>query len=181
MRMMDETEKFIPKALVLLYPKLKRFAVSLTGSMDRADDLVQHTCEWVLRNPPQAALPGTRLDCWLYGLIRLAWVDQQREDLRTSALLDIDDLPSAEGSSQAENWLMLDEVYREIIRLPEEHRTVLILVSIDGLSYRETAEILEVPVGTVMSRVARARLALAKRLKEPRPDPDNTLTIQRSR
>jgi RNA polymerase sigma-70 factor, ECF subfamily len=180
--MMDETEKFIPKALVLLYPKLKRFAVSLTGSMDRADDLVQHTCEWVLRNPPQAALPGTRLDCWLYGLMRLAWVDQQREDLRTSALLDdAGDRPSAEGSSQAENWLMLDEVYQKIIRLPEEHRTVLILVSIDGLSYRETAEILEVPVGTVMSRVARARLALAKRLKAPRPDPDNTLTIQRSR
>ena len=98
MRMMDETEKFIPKALVLLYPKLKRFAVSVTGSMDRADDLVQHTCEWVLRNPPQAALPGTRLDCWLYGLMRLAWVDQQREDLRTSALLDIDDLPSAKAA-----------------------------------------------------------------------------------
>jgi RNA polymerase sigma-70 factor, ECF subfamily len=181
MRMMAETEEFIPKALVLLYPKLKRFAVSLTGSMDRADDLVQHTCEWVLRNPPQA-LPGTRLDCWLYGLMRLAWIDQQREDLRTSALLDdAGDRPSAEGSSQAENWLMLDEVYQKIIRLPEEHRTVLILVSIDGLSYRETAEILEVPVGTVMSRVAHARLALAKQLKEPRPDPDSTLKVQRSR
>ena len=76
---------------------------------------------------------------------------------------------------------MLDEVYQKIIRLPEEHRTVLILVSIDGLSYRETAEILEVPVGTVMSRVARARLALAKRLKAPQSDPDNTLKIQRSR
>jgi RNA polymerase sigma-70 factor, ECF subfamily len=58
---------------------------------------------------------------------------------------------------------------------------VLILVSIDGLSYRETAEILEVPVGTVMSRLACARVALAKRLKMPRPDPDNTLKIQRSR
>jgi RNA polymerase sigma-70 factor, ECF subfamily len=179
--MMDETEEFIPKALVLLYPKLKRFAVSLTGSMDRADDLVQHTCECALRQSPQG-LPEARLDSWLYRIMRRAWIDQQRADLRTGALLDdAGDRPSAEGSSQAENWLMLDEVYREIIRLPEEHRTVLILVSIDGLSYRETAEILEVPVGTVMSRVARARLALAKRLKEPRPDPDNTLTIQRSR
>jgi|SRR3954453_7797475 RNA polymerase sigma-70 factor (ECF subfamily) len=166
--MMDE--KFIPKALVLLYPKLKRFAVTLTGSLDRADDLVQRTCEWVLRHPPQA-LPGTRLECWLYGLMRLAWVDQQREDLRTRALLDADDLPSADGSSQAENWLMLDEVYREIIQLPEEQRTVLILVSIDGLSYREVAEILEVPVGTVMNRLARARLALANRIKAPHPIP----------
>jgi RNA polymerase sigma-70 factor, ECF subfamily len=181
MRMMDETEEFIPKALVLLYPKLKRFAVSLTGSMDRADDLVQHTCECALRQSPQG-LPEARLDSWLYRIMRHAWIDQQRADLRTGALPDdAGDRPSAEGSSQAENWLMLDEVYQKIIRLPEEHRTVLILVSIDGLSYRETAEILEVPVGTVMSRVARARLALAKRLKAPRPDPDNTLTIQRSR
>jgi RNA polymerase sigma-70 factor (ECF subfamily) len=179
--MMDETEEFIPKALVLLYPKLKRFAVSLTGSMDRADDLVQHTCECALRQSIRG-LPETRLDSWLYRIMRHAWIDQQRADLHTRAFLDdADDLPSPEASLQAENWVMLDEVYREIIRLPEEHRTVLILVSIDGLSYRETAGILEVPISTVMRRVARARLALAKRIKAPQSDPDNTLKIRRSR
>lgn len=163
---MDEMEEFIPQALVSLYPKLKRFAVTLTGSMDRADDLVQRTCEWVLRNSPPA-LPAIRLDCWLYGLMRLDWLDQQREDDRTSALPDIYDKPNLEGASQAENWLMLDEVFREIIRLPEAQRTVLILVSIDGLSYREVAEFLDIPVGTVMSRLARARLELADRIEAP--------------
>ena len=146
--------------------------------MDRADDLVQHTCECALRQSPQG-LPEARLDSWLYRIMRRAWIGQQRADLRTRALLDdADDLPSAEGGLQAENRLLLDEVYRELMRLPEEQRTVLILVSIDGLSYRETAEILEVPIGTVMSRVSRARLALAKRIEALPPDPDNVLKIR---
>jgi RNA polymerase sigma-70 factor (ECF subfamily) len=144
--------------------------------MDRADDLVQNACECALRQSTRGP-PETHLESWLYRIMRRAWIDQQhRGDLSPRAPLDdAGDLPSAEGGSRAEDWLMLDEVYREIMQLPEEQRTVLTLVSIDSLSYREAAEILEVPIGTVMSRLSRARLALAQRLKAPPPEPGNVL------
>jgi RNA polymerase sigma-70 factor, ECF subfamily len=172
--MMDETERFIPNALVQLYPKLKRFAVNLTGSLDRADDLVQHACERALSHSAPG-LPETRLDRWLYRVMYHAWIDQQRRaGLRTRAPLDdAGGVPGAGGGSQAEDRLMLDEVYQELLRLPEDQRTVLTLVCLDGLSYRETAEILGISIGTVMSRVSRARLILAKRLEAPLLGSDN--------
>jgi len=176
---MEKTEDHIRNALVPLYPRLKRFAISLTGSMDGADDLVQHACERALTRISQWT-PGTRLDSWLYRIMHNAWIDEQRcAYLRTHACLDdAADVPSDEGRAQAENRLMLDAVFRELLHLPEEQRAVLTLVCIDGLSYKEAADILGICIGTVMSRISRSRIALAKRIEISSPRPDNILKIR---
>src|SRR3712207_4903408 len=128
---MEDTDKLVQNSLVRLYPKLKRFALSLTGSMDRADDLVQHACEIALRQSSRG-LCESHIDSWLYHLMRRTWIAQQKPtDLRTSTpLADADDLADLDSRSQADDRLMLDAVYRELMRLPTEQRTVLTLVCI---------------------------------------------------
>lgn len=108
-----------------------------------------------------------------------AWIDEQRSAFRrTRAPLDeASDVECEEGAVAAENLLMLDAVYRALLQLPEEQRSVLTLVCIDGLSYKETAQILGICVGTVMSRVSRGRLALAKRIEVPSPRSDNIVKL----
>ncbi|UEM07923.1 RNA polymerase sigma factor (plasmid) [Skermanella rosea] len=175
---MKTTEDHIRSNLVPLYPRLKRFAVSLTGSLDSAEDLVQHACERALERSEQWT-PGTRLDNWLYCIMHRAWIDEQRSAFRrTRAPLDeASDVECGEGATAAENLLMLDAVYRTLLQLPEEQRSVLTLVCVDGLSYKETAQILGICVGTVMSRVSRGRIALAKRIEEPSSRSDNIVKL----
>jgi RNA polymerase sigma-70 factor (ECF subfamily) len=138
----------------------------LTGSFDSGDDLVQQACERALARASQWQ-PGTRLDSWLYRIMRNAWVDERRSARHCSQapLEAADDSIGDDGETVTSARLTLDAVRRELGRLPEEQRAVLILVCVDGLSYREAAEILSIPVGTVMSRIARGRLALAERIE----------------
>lgn len=147
--------------LVAHLPRLRRFAWGLAGSRDEGDDLVQSACEKALARSHQFA-PGSRLDSWLFRIVQTTWVDRLRQ--RRTRRTDADDealAAVADGRGHAgEARLALGTVERAIAALPEEQRGVLLLVSIDGASYREAAEILDIPIGTVMSRLARARLAL---------------------
>jgi len=161
-RMADD---YMRHALVLLYPRLRRFAIRLAGSPIKADDLVQDACERALSRQHQWQR-GTRLDSWLYRIIYNCWTDEQRSARvrKTAPLEDAANIPADEGERVIDARLILEVVCRELDNLPDEQRAVLVLVCIKGLSYREVAAILGIPIGTVMSRLARGRLALAHRI-----------------
>jgi RNA polymerase sigma-70 factor, ECF subfamily len=152
--------------MVVLLPRLRAFARALARTSDAADDLVQATCEKALRSL-HLWTPGTRLDSWMFRIMQNEWIDTKR---RTRPQVEIDEpaiqplLVGEDGRRTVEARLTLDQVRALIERLPEEQRTVLTLICLEDMSYRETAEILEIPIGTVMSRLGRARNALAKAL-----------------
>ncbi|MFN3971367.1 MAG: RNA polymerase sigma factor [Gemmobacter sp.] len=154
--------------MIRMLPRLRAFARSLTRAQDTADDLVQVTCEKALRNLSGFA-PGTRLDSWLFRIMRNAWIDQTRAR-RDTISIDADeggfDLPGEDGRDVALNRLHLAQVRRVIDGLPEDQRVVMMLVCVEGLRYREAAAALGIPEGTVMSRLSRARLALAEALRD---------------
>jgi RNA polymerase sigma-70 factor, ECF subfamily len=161
--MVDEAMRH---ALVLLYPRLRRFAIRLAGSVVDADDLVQHACERAL-SFDRRWKPGTRLDSWLYRVIQNCWSDEKKS-ARTRFQTQFDDagnIGADDGERKVDARLILEVACRELRHLPEEQRAVLVLICMDGLSYREVAATLHIPMGTVMSRLARGRLALARRIE----------------
>ena len=152
--------------LVVLVPRLRRFAYSLVGNPQDADDLVQAACEKALRNAAQFR-PGTRMDSWMYRIVQTLWLDDKRRGRTRGTAIDPEDaFLSDEGKAARlpEDRMMLAQVRGAMATLPEAQREVLALVAIEGLSYKETAEVLALPVGTVMSRLSRAREALLPKL-----------------
>jgi RNA polymerase sigma-70 factor (ECF subfamily) len=153
--------------LVRLLPRLRRFACGLTGSVDDGDDLVQSACERALTRLDQFR-PGTRLDSWMYRIVQNLWIDQRRaRQARPEAGMEPADLAAlAVGDAERElsSRLAMATVQRAVRNLSEDQRSVLLLVCVEGLSYKAAAEVLDVPLGTVMSRLARARLAVGQAL-----------------
>ena len=152
--------------LVALLPRLRRFGLSLTRSQDKADDLVQAACERALR-ALESYQPGTRLDSWMFRIMRNLWIDEVRKARTQGQHDDVDshfDLAGDDGVKGVELRSEANAVEQAILRLPEEFRSVLVLVCVDELSYREAADVLGIPIGTVMSRLARARKAVANDL-----------------
>lgn len=148
--------------LVELVPRLRRFAYGLTGSKADADDLVQAACERALKNAERFER-GTRMDRWMYRIVQNLWLDGRRRARVRGFAVDPDEAgltDDGRGARAPEDRLMLAQVRAAMAALPKAQRAVLALVAIEGLSYRETAEVLEVPIGTVMSRLSRARDAL---------------------
>jgi RNA polymerase sigma-70 factor (ECF subfamily) len=141
---------------------LRKFCISLTGSVADGDDLLQATVERVLEKGMPADAHVAR---WAYRVCKNAWIDEIRaRDVRQKyphLVTDEDnDSPSAEQSAIGEREL--ESVSAALGGLPAEQRLALTLVAIDGKTYAEAAEILEVPVGTIMSRIARARRQLVE-------------------
>jgi RNA polymerase sigma-70 factor, ECF subfamily len=152
--------------LVALLPRLRRFARSLTGQPEDTDDLVQASLERALRSRSLWE-PGTRLDAWIFTIMRNLWIDQIRHRKVSGDRITVHDaeqLSGSDGRVVADCRITLADVVALIAALPGEQRAVVQSVCIDDLSYRETAERLKTPIGTVMSRLARARLALAAAL-----------------
>lgn len=152
--------------LIAVLPRLRRFARGLTGSTVDADDLVQAACERALARRHQFQ-EGTRFDSWMFRIVQTIWIDQIR-----SRSVRKEETEAAEGRMgsdepvrRAEARVALDEVRRAVGRLSPDQRVALVLVTVDGLSYKEAAEVVQVPVGTIMSRLARARLALQLQLE----------------
>jgi RNA polymerase sigma-70 factor (ECF subfamily) len=154
----------IGQELVALLPRLRRFAWVLCRSQPLADDLVQGACERALANAGSWT-PGTRFDAWMFRILRNHWIDHLRrtraegmtEDVATQTQLIGDP-----GEGPILSKLVLSEVQQAIDSLPQEQREVLVLVCAEDLSYREAADVLNVPIGTVMSRLARARKRLVE-------------------
>lgn len=153
--------------LIALLPRLRRFARGLAGAADQADDLVQASVEKALRNL-DGFTTGTRMDAWMFRIIRNTWIDTvraRRETVDYDAEA-ADTIIGSDGRTTTEARLHLAEVRRAVASLPGDQRAVLMLVCVEGMRYREVAEVLEIPEGTVMSRLSRARLALADKLKD---------------
>jgi RNA polymerase sigma-70 factor, ECF subfamily len=150
--------------LVATLPRLRRFALMLCRSPSLADDLVQGACERALANA-SSWTPGTRFDAWVFRILRNHWIDHLRRlkaEGMTEDVVAQKQLLGDPGEGPILSRLLLAEVQRAIDELPQEQREALILVCVEDLSYREAAEILGVPIGTVMSRLARARKRLVE-------------------
>ena len=156
------------QALTAVLPRLRRFGLTLTGTASDADDLVQSTCERALRYADQLR-ELTRLDAWLYGIMRNLWFDEirHRKVRRHDNIDAASDVIGEDGQATADGRITLDAVRRVMSQLPTDYRVVLMLVCVDGLSYKAAAEVLGIPVGTIMSRLSRARQDLHERLTEP--------------
>jgi RNA polymerase sigma-70 factor (ECF subfamily) len=140
--------------LIALIPRIRRYASALAGERAAADDLVQDTLEraW---SKLHLFRRGTDLRAWLFTVMHNVYVNQVRAARPTDALED--DMPElAQRASQGDGLLVRD-LERAISALPEAQREVLLLVALEDLSYEETAQVLGIPIGTVMSRLARAR------------------------
>ncbi|HIC79887.1 MAG TPA: RNA polymerase sigma factor [Kiloniellaceae bacterium] len=155
--------------MVALVPRLRRFAYAITGSQDEGEDLVQAACVKALDRLDQFK-PGTRLDSWMFRIVQTTWIDRVRSRGRRGESGDPDALERVSdhgiGARAAEDRLTLQRVRAAMAELPEDQRAVLALVAIEGYSYKAAAEALETPLGTVMSRLARARSKLLPLLKE---------------
>jgi RNA polymerase sigma-70 factor (ECF subfamily) len=168
---MSRLDPTVQAELIALLPRLRRFARGLAGAPDQADDLVQAACERAIARIHQWT-PGTRLDSWMFRIVQTIWFDQTRaQKVRTGeGRIDADSpLVEAElavdGARDIESQITYDAVRRCMARLPDEQRAVLLLVCIDGRSYKEAADALAIPIGTVMSRLSRARAALSRMLE----------------
>jgi RNA polymerase sigma-70 factor (ECF subfamily) len=159
-------ERAFRREIAGILPRLSRFALALTRSRAEADDLTQIACERALKHVTQWD-PGTRLDSWMFRIMQTVWYNELRarkvRDKHAQEEQATQDVAEG-GEGVAESRVLLQRVEREIDRLPEEQRIVLVLVCVEGLTYREAAEATGTPMGTVMSRLSRARLALMERL-----------------
>jgi RNA polymerase sigma-70 factor (ECF subfamily) len=150
--------------LIAFLPNMRRFALSLSRAPDIADDLVQQACERALANAASFE-PGTRFDAWMFRIIRNLWIDRTRRQKTAGPSEDVyerQDLVGEDGQQVVDARQALTSVKEALDAMPEEQRVIVMLVCVDDLSYRDAAEVLGVPIGTVMSRLARARKRLAE-------------------
>jgi RNA polymerase sigma-70 factor (ECF subfamily) len=164
---MDASIDTIRNQMVAHLPRLRRFTLSLTGNAADADDLVQDTVERALANLHRWE-QGTRLDSWMFRIAQNLFIDQVRAKKRRRAVVS-ENLEAAEnvatdGVRAAHSAIAFARMKQALGELPEEQRSAVALVLIDGMSYRDAAEVLGVPIGTLTSRLARARTALAARV-----------------
>src|SRR6185369_3301159 len=148
--------------LVALLPRLRRFAHGLSRSPADADDLTQATLERALRSRDQWR-PGTRLDSWAYRIMRNLWIDTARARSRRDRVEAPEEEAERVGQDPTAGMDAAVDLSRMMLamqRLPDEQREVVALILIEGFGYRETAEMLDVPIGTVSSRLVRGRTAL---------------------
>lgn len=145
--------------IVQLLPRLRRFARSLANSAQDADDLVQLAIERALSRSEQLH-PQGQLSSWMFGILRNAWIDEARARGRRTKLFVAPELGENVADPAASSHADTLSVQDAMARLPDEQREVISLVLVEGLSYKEAAEIVGVPVGTVTSRLARGRDSL---------------------
>jgi len=165
----QSTAPDLRREIISLLPQLRRFALSLTGSIEDAEDLLHSTVEKALLKLDQFEA-GTNLDRWMFRICKNTWFDEWRQRKTRGPTVDAADAqtePSIDGEAQASQRLEVEEVKRAMATLPEEQRTLLVLVVVEGYSYREVAEMLDLPIGTVMSRLARTRKKLADIMARP--------------
>lgn len=152
--------------MLAVLPRLRRFARALARDAADADDLCQLAIEKALlaRASWQA---GTRMDSWMYRIMRNAWIDTSRSRARAAQTFVDAEAGAAIGcAGGAEAHVALGEVEAAMRALPDEQREAVALVLVEGMAYKEAAEILEIPMGTLTSRLVRGRQALMARLGE---------------
>ena len=146
---------------------LRRFARALTGDAALADDLVQDCVERAL-NKSHLYDPARPLRAWLYAVLRNLYISSLRRTGRSGVIKTVDDLQNGEGgvAPEQEDRLSVTSVSEALDRLASQHREVIVLIALEEMSYRDAAEILGIPLGTVMSRLSRAREQLRQILED---------------
>jgi RNA polymerase sigma-70 factor (ECF subfamily) len=150
--------------LVAQIPRLRRYARALTGNSHCADDLVQDTLERAL-NKHQLWHRGSRLRPWLFTIMHNLFINQVRRSSSQPPIQELDDNIRDHGDNPESQW-SFQHLQASIGKLPDEQKQVFLLVSLEGFAYEEVAGIMDIPVGTVMSRLSRARDRLRQLLTE---------------
>jgi RNA polymerase sigma-70 factor, ECF subfamily len=172
--MNDEVQRQLPQLL----PRLWRFALRLTRHQADAEDLLQRCCLRALEKRGQWR-PDSVLLSWLFSIMHSVWLNelraaQRRREGSLDGGVQIEELQDPGSAGDPEYQMMCRQVVDAVEALPEAQRVVMILVAVEGFSYREAAQILELPIGTVMSRLSRARLSVGNRfLQHPGTDAIN--------
>ena len=148
---MGDQESLITQHL----PRLRRYARALTGDRNAADDLVQDTVERALSRF-HLWRPGSDLRAWLFTIMHNIYVNQTRSRIRHPHE-PLDESTAEDLRMREPDWGALRDIDDALARLPSEQRSVLLLVGLEQFSYEEAARVLDVPIGTVMSRLSRGR------------------------
>jgi len=153
-----------------LFPRLWRFCMVLTKASDRADDLAQATCERALLNAEKFTL-GSDLDRWLFTIARRMWLNDIRaaKVRQGSGVVPVEEIDVPNNNPHIEVNILAGEVLNMVQALPEGQRVTTFLVYVEGYSYREAAEMIDIPIGTVMSRLAGARKTIAAKMAAQEP------------
>jgi RNA polymerase sigma-70 factor (ECF subfamily) len=159
-----ESTENIQARIIELLPRLRRFARNLTRNPHDADDVVQIAIERALTRLDQWHRDA-RLDSWLFRIVRNAWIDEIRSRARRDALFAPEEAGEAVGVAAMDREVDRLSVEAAMARLPEEQRLAVSLVLVEGLPYKEAALVLDVPIGTLTSRLARGREALQAMLQ----------------
>ena len=164
---MRKSTSAVRTELMGVLPDIRRFAFSLTGRRADADDLLQSTVERILE---KGAPEDADMKRWSYRVAKNIWIDEIRSRrVRSSAVSEgkIEMEDRLDGERVVLGSISLSEVNRAMERLPDDQRAALSLVAVEGLSYADAAKALDAPIGTVMSRISRARAALAEVFAAP--------------
>jgi len=160
---MNASLEHIREDLIALLPRLRRFARTLTRNVDDADDLVQLGLERALAKLDQWHT-DSRLDGWMFRILKNAWIDEVRSRARRNRVLTSEEEGEQVSDAAHEAQEHALSVQAAMQRLPEEQRLAVSLVLVEGLPYREAAEVLGIPIGTLTSRLARGRESLQSML-----------------
>ena len=145
--------------LAALLPRLRRFGRVITRNVADADDLVQAAVEKALTHAGQWR-PGSRMDSWMFGIMKNAWIDEVRARRRRERVHAPEEAGATVGDASASARDIALSVEAAMAQLPEEQRMTIALVLVEGLSYKDAAAALEIPIGTLTSRLARGRETL---------------------
>jgi len=147
-----------------MLPRLWAFALRISGDQHDAEDLVQRACVRALERAHQLR-PDTAPLSWMFSIVHSTWINELRaRSVRNRSSMDWDDdfleTVADPAARTPEEDVMNQQIVSAVQRLPEAQRVVMLLVAVEGLSYNEAAEALNVPIGTIMSRLSRARQAI---------------------
>jgi RNA polymerase sigma-70 factor (ECF subfamily) len=166
----NEGTETIQEQIVALLPRLRRFARNLVRTPHDADDMVQIAVERALLHLDQWHRDA-RLDSWLFKILRNAWIDEVRSRGRRAKLFMPEEAGENVGEASMEREIDRLSVEAALGRLPHDQRLAVSLVLVEGLAYKDAADVLDVPIGTLTSRLARGRDALAAMLRLREGDP----------
>lgn len=161
----QRTQPAFQGELIALLPRLRRFGLSLTHNAQDADDLVQEACIKAITHADDWD-NSQSLDRWVFRILRNHWISElrKRQVRLGQGHVDVTDTEELRVETTAEDELAAQQVMGRLAALPPAYSSVLLLVAVEGYSYKEAAEILDIPQGTVMSRLSRARALLADQL-----------------
>jgi RNA polymerase sigma-70 factor (ECF subfamily) len=171
--MIGKSHDPVMEGIVAELPRLWRYGLVLSSNRDTAEELVQATCVRALERTHQYQA-GTRLDRWLISILHSIWLNEvrSRKVRQGQGLVDADAVLVFDGLQATETNILAGQVLREVQDLPEVQRETVYLVYVEGMTYREAADVLAVPIGTIMSRLAAARAKLADLGREQKSSRD---------